>query len=172
VAVLETSCPVPDVRLPLGFETFYRSEREPLYRALALTLSDAELAREAVDEAMVRAYQRWGHLRTYDNPAGWVYRVGLNWAVSWTRRARRALPVPMVPDDIGVAAAVPADAALAAAVAALGKDQRAVIVLRFHLDWSVDQIAAALRLPAGTVKSRLHRALATLRMDLEPDDGS
>lgn len=44
---------------PLAFEAFYRDERDQLARALALTLSDSHLAAEAVDEAMVRAYQRW-----------------------------------------------------------------------------------------------------------------
>jgi RNA polymerase sigma-70 factor (sigma-E family) len=154
------------------FDAFYRRERDPLYRALALTLADADLAAEAVDEAMVRAYQRWARVTDYDNPAGWVYRVALNWALSRLRRRWRSVVVAAVPDraaadepdrDVGV---------LAAAVAALSPRQRAVVVLRFHLDWSVDQIAAALGVPAGTVKSRLHRALAALRESLGDDDGS
>lgn len=148
------------------FESFYRGERAPLYRALALTLGDADLAAEAVDEAMVRAYQHWRRLSRYDNPGGWVYRVGLNWAISRTRRSRR----PAVPDSRGhVDQPQLPDPHLAAAVAALPTRQRAVVVLRFERDWSLDQIADALGVPAGTVKSRLHRALATLRSTLEDD---
>lgn len=74
MAALRTAYQAPLTTLPLSFEAFYRDQRAPLYRALALTLGDVELAREAVDEAMVRAYQRWGRLCTYDNPAGWVDR--------------------------------------------------------------------------------------------------
>lgn len=157
--------------LPLTFDDFYRGERDRLYRAIALTLGDTDLAAEAIDEAMVRAYQRWRRLSGYDNPAGWVYRVALNWAISWTRRRRRAVLVAAVPDQAEPTHG-PADAGLAAAIEALGAQHRAVIVLRFQLDWSVEQIAAALGVPEGTVKSRLHRGLVALRRQLEDEDGS
>lgn len=49
----------------------------------------------------------------------------------------------------------------------LSTDHRTVVVLRYAEDWSVDQIAEALNVPAGTVKSRLHRALNQLREELE-----
>lgn len=171
MAALRTAYQMPVMTLPLSFEAFYRDQRAPLYRALALTLGDVELAREAVDEAMVRAYQRWGRLCTYDNPAGWVYRVGLNWAVSWTRRRQRVMPVATVPDQ-PTDGPSPGDPGVARALAGLGEQHRAVLVLRFHLDWSVEQIAAALGVPAGTVKSRLHRGLAAMRAQLEHDDES
>lgn len=54
------------------------------------------------------------------------------------------------------------DPAIATALDLLPIDQRTVIVARFHLDWAVDQIAEALGVPAGTVKSRLHRGLRRL----------
>jgi RNA polymerase sigma-70 factor (ECF subfamily) len=54
----------------------------------------------------------------------------------------------------------------------LSTSQRAVVVLRFHLDWSLEQIAAALGVPVGTVKSRLHRALSSLRETLGGDHES
>ncbi len=150
-----------------GFDAFYRRERATLYRALALTLADRDLAAEAVDEAMVRAYQRWSRLSRYDNPAGWVYRVGLNWAISRTRRisarSRRTDNRPQTAE-----LQLP-DPEVAAAVAALPSRSRAVVVLRFDLDWSLEQIAVALDVPVGTVKSRLHRALATLRTSLGDD---
>lgn len=149
------------------FEAFYRSERSGLYRALALTLGDADLAREAVDEAMVRAFPRWGRLRSYDNPAGWVYRVALNWATSRLRGRRRSVTVPDVGDRPGGREPQPPDDRLSRAVAGLPEHQRAAVVLRFHLDWPLEQIAAALGVPTGTVKSRLHRGLAAIRDDLE-----
>ena len=71
------------------FHDFYRATRDRVGRALALTLRDGDLAAECVDEAMARAYQRWSSVQTMDNPAGWVYRVGLNVARSRLRRPGR-----------------------------------------------------------------------------------
>lgn len=167
MAVAGTTHRVGGVTDTLDFEGFYSRERVPLYRALALTIGDSDLAAEAVDEAMVRAYQRWRRVCVYDNPAGWVYRVALNWAISRKRR-RRPTP-PLVPGAAFAAPPATPDAALTHAIASLPHNQRAVVVLRFHLDWSTEQIAHALKVPAGTVKSRLHRGLATLRNTLGDD---
>ena len=149
------------------FEGFYRRERASLCRALALTLADRPLAAEAVDEAMVRAYQRWSSVSRYDNAAGWVYRVALNWAISTKRRR----PPPLQEPWAGGEPALP-DQALGRAVAHLPTEQRAAVVLRFSMDWSLEQIAVALGVPVGTVKSRLHRALSSLRQTLGEDHES
>ena len=147
------------------FEEFYAADWERIYRALAVTLRNPDLAAEATDEAMTRAYQRWGLVRAYHNPTGWVYRVALNWARSRLRRHSRehagdgresayepALPEPEVHR----------------AIASLPDHHREVVVLRYLLDWSEGDIAAALGVPAGTVKSRLNRALSRLREELDP----
>ena len=144
-----------------SFEAFYTEHHAPVARALALTLGDTGLGVEATDEAMTRAYQRWSQVSAYDNPAGWVYRVGLNWARSFLRRRRRTTSSPYI-DDTPVEDPQPSDPALASALAALDPKHRSVVVLRYLLDWSVDQTAEALDIAPGTVKSRLHRALAQL----------
>ena len=79
---------VPDARVR-NFDDFYRAHRDEIGRALAFTLRDPSLGAEAVDEAMTKAYQRWGTLGSTGNPAGWVYTVGLRWALSWRRGRRR-----------------------------------------------------------------------------------
>jgi RNA polymerase sigma factor (sigma-70 family) len=150
-----------------AFEDFYRSERPSVLRAIIFAVNDRDLALECTDEAMARAYERWADVSVGSNPTGWVFRVAVNLANSRHRRRRleRIRPIRSArpPDDIeGVA-----DPAVARALAALPLDQRAVIVLRFHLDWSVDQIAEALGHPAGTVKSRLHRGLRRLETMLK-----
>lgn len=147
------------------FEEFWQRERQSLYGAVALALGDPALAAEAVDEAMVRAYQRWSRVSRYERPAGWVYRVALNWGRSSLRRRRRAVagggPEP------SVAPPQPRDDALWRAVALLPPDQRDVIALRYQLDWPITWIAGALDIPVGTAKSRLHRGLDRLRDALE-----
>src|SRR4051794_25858396 len=78
--------PEPDLDLdlvvagPRSFEEVYRGERGALVRALALALGDPDLATEAVDEAFARAYERWTQVGALERPAGWIYRVALNWA--------------------------------------------------------------------------------------------
>lgn len=155
---------------PLAFETFYLDNHAPVARALALTLGDNGLGIEATDEAMTRAYQRWSQVARYDNPAGWVYRVGLNWARSFLRRRRRTTTSPFV-DDAPVEDPQPTDPALRIALAALDPKHRSVVVLRYLLDWSVDQTADALDIAPGTVKSRLHRALAQLETHMSAATG-
>ena len=142
------------------FEGFYAARHDDVYRALALTLRDVDLAAEATDEAMVRAYERWESVSSYDNPAGWVYRVALNWSRSWLRKRRRETHGAV---DAATDGGAPADPAIDAALAMLTVEHRAVIVLRLYLDWSTADVARALGVSEGTVKSRLSRGLDQLR---------
>lgn len=145
-----------------AFEDFYRLQREPVFRALVATIGDPHLAAEATDEAMVRAYQRWRSVRRYQNPPGWVYRVGLNWARSRIRRDRREIPAPRA-SDRPMEDGTGFDPALLAAVAQLPLEYRTVIVLKYVLDWTQPEIAETLDISVGTVKSRLSRGLDQLQ---------
>jgi RNA polymerase sigma-70 factor (ECF subfamily) len=146
------------------FTDFYRASWPGVARALALALCDRDLAIDAADEAMARAYPRWEKLRGYDNPAGWVYRVGLNWARSHHRRLSRRLPFahPEATEPAPVS-----DPAIRAALLELPVNQRSVVVCRLLLDWSVAETATALGLRQATVRSRLHRALRSLEASLD-----
>jgi RNA polymerase sigma factor (sigma-70 family) len=158
---------------PESFESFYRGQVDVVYRALALTLGDSELAREATDEAMLRAYVRWSAVSGYDNAGGWVYRVGLNWATSRWRRTRRERPLSYLDQrSLTAPSGQPELGALAAysALARLTIKYRAVVVARILLDLSTVQTAGALGIPANTVKSRLARALQILRTELTLED--
>lgn len=148
-----------------AFVVFYERKRDVVARALGLTLGDGHLGAEAADEAMARAYQRWAKVGSFTDPAGWVYRVGLNWATSVLRRRRRA---PQPPADRGPADVGPVtEPTVTAALAALDPRQRAVIVCRFYLGLSELETAAALGTRPGTVKSRLHRGLRQLQSSLD-----
>lgn len=148
------------------FEDFYRGSSPEVFRTLTVVLRDRELAQEATDEAMARAYERWSKVSGYENPTGWVYRVALNWARSRLRKRGRERTIHHEPslwlDPMP-------DPELDAAVAGLPLHQREVIVFRFLLDMTQDQISEALEIPVGTVKSRLHRALETLRKEVRDD---
>ena len=156
----------------LAFDDFYTANAARIGRALDLTLQHPELAEDALNEAMTRALQKWTQVGGYSNPSGWVYRTALNWARSWLRRRRRERDRPLHQRPADPLAAI--EPGLAAALAGLSEDHRAVVVCRFHLDWSTVETADALGIAEGTVKSRLSRAIDQIRTELgvKIDDAS
>ena len=149
------------------FQGFYRETFPVVARALGVTLNDHDLGTEAAAEAMARAYSRWAKVGSYDNPAGWVYRVGLNWALSLKRRLRRRVR-PDRPTTVSLGPV--ADPGIHDALIALPVDLRSVVVCRVLLDWSTHRTADVLGIPEGTVKSRLHRAMGELESRLHDYD--
>lgn len=160
----QADIPPADVDARPGFVSFYDDAYRRVAAALSSTLGDRDLGVEATDEAMARCFANWDTVGRYDNPAGWVYRVGLNWALSWHRKlARRQTLTPPEP----VHAAEPVDPQIEAALGRLDVRLRSVVVCRILLDWSTEATADALRIKPGTVKSRLHRGLSRLAEMLE-----
>lgn len=148
------------------FEQFYRDHRDEVGRALAFTLRDVSLGQEAVDEAMMKAYQRWATLGDTENPAGWVYVVGLRWGLSWRRGRRREQKrerLVTAHQSNVVDGPVAEYLDLMDALGELPVDHRTVVVCRFSLGLSTHQTAEALGIREGTVKSRLARAMERLR---------
>lgn len=147
-----------------SFESFYRNRWQEIHRAVAVGLAGSDVSREAVDEAMVRAYERWDQVSVMSNPSGWVYRVAMNWARSRLRR-RALLPwtrqATVVEDSHELV-----DPAIVTALQQLPLLHREVVVARLLLDMSEADTAEALSVPRGTVKSRLSRALNKLREEL------
>ena len=149
-----------------SFETFYGASVDRVYRALAVALGDVHLAREATDEAMARAFVGWPQVSRCDNPGGWVFRVGLNWATSWRRKLRRERAMPDTERGMPSVEAPYPDGDAAAALALLRIEARAVVVCRVVFGLSTADTAAVLHIAEGTVRSRLSRAMATLRKAL------
>ena len=155
---------VLDVEAVDEFETLY-AQRERLYRALALTVGNPSLAAEGIDEALARAYERWGRIGRYDNPGAWVFRVALNWCRSAQRKRKRE-DLWSEPPDRPYRDHEP-QPELRRAIGRLPVGMRSVVVARYLLDWSTAETARALGVTPGAVKSRLHRALALLARQLE-----
>jgi len=155
VVLANRSIPVID------FETFYATWRDPIRRALALATGDVTMADDAVDEAMTRALGAWDQLKEYNRPEGWVYRVGLNWARGRYRKRRYELLSSM--DLVERSGEFdPPDIDVINAVGGLSVRLRQLVIARYYLDWSTSDVAQALQIPEGTVKSRLARALTRL----------
>jgi len=155
---------------PTAFAAFYEAERATLVRALSLALHDNDFGTEAADEAFVRACQNWSSIGTHANPAGWVYRVGLNWAHSALRKRRRhRAKAALFARSESTSDRTP-DIDLQRALAQLSDAHRSVVVCRYYLDFSVTDTADALGVPVGTIKSRLARAIEQLEMLLTSKD--
>lgn len=155
---------VTDLAAVRNFDDFYRASRTSIGRALALAIGDVDLASDATDEAMARAYERWSTVCRLDNPEAWVYRVGMNWSVSVLRRRRRSLHRLYEPASVD-GPQVP-DPAVHDALGTLDVKHRSVVVCRHLFGWSVAETASALGVRQGTVKSRLHRAHSILQSRL------
>ena len=159
---------VDAVAASADFSHFYADNIDGLTRALTATLGDPQIAQEAAQEAMARACERWRKIGEYDNPTGWCYRVGLNWATSrWRKRRREVLDFSEVRHTARPDVPLSLDDGLERALLRLPIDQRAVIVLRLVQDLSISEVADALNIAEGTVQSRYSRGLTRLRRDLE-----
>ena len=153
------------------FDAFYVASRRRLLGQLAVMTGDADQAQDVLQEAYVRAWQRWDRVRGLDNPEAWVRMVAWRLAVSRWRRARLAVRAQPRLASVEAAVAEPTDEALdvRAALAQLPAGQRLVLVLHELCDLTVEQVAAQTGLPVGTVKTRLMRGRAAMGVLLGPD---
>lgn len=143
--------------------------------AARLILRDPDMARDAVQEALIRAWRDLRGLRQPDRFEPWLYRLTVNACIDQVRhRRRRPIEVEISPlhDVLSTpdASAALADRELVNGVLArLDERERAIVVLHYFLGLPLTDVAESLRLPVGTVKSRLHRALGDMRMAVEVD---
>ncbi len=135
----------------------YRRLYPSLFRTAYLLVDDRELAEEVVQDAFAAALPRWARL---DVPEAYLRTSVINGCRRVHRRRRVAARLPRHRHD---AAAVLGDDPIADAVRALPRVQREVIVLRYYLQLTDPEIAEALQMRVGTVKSTLHRARARLK---------
>jgi RNA polymerase sigma-70 factor, ECF subfamily len=136
------------------------------YRLAALILGDAGEAQDATHDAVVVAWRRFAQLRDPGRFEVWFQRILVNVCRDRARHRRRhpVVELSLAPEHTrdDEQRAVAERDEMGAAFARLPVDHRVVLVLRYHRDLSVDEIAARLAIPPGTVKSRLHRALEQL----------
>jgi RNA polymerase sigma factor (sigma-70 family) len=136
--------------------------------AARLVLRDPELARDAVQETLIRAWRNLRSLRDPDRFDAWLHRLMINACLDLQRhRRRRVIEVELTPLDApSVSDTVGAFAdreLLDEALARLDPGHRAVVVLHYYLGMPLPDVAASIGIPVGTAKSRLHYALATMR---------
>jgi RNA polymerase sigma factor (sigma-70 family) len=142
--------------------------------AARLILRDPDQAKDAVQETLVRAWRDLPTLRSADRFDAWLHRLLVRACIDEARRLRRHRVdlefdnqhAPVV--DGGFSVPLDRDQ-LARGFGRLEPEARALIVLHHYLDLPLPEVAIALGLPLGTAKSRLHRALNTMRAALDAD---
>ncbi len=148
-----------------AFEVLYRRYRDWVHRLAWRFTGNPEDALDVLQETFTYLLKKSPDLRLTASMTTFLYPVVKHLSLN-TRRRRTASAdeesLMAVPDP---AVAGTSRAELAAALAGLTAEHREVILMRFVDDMSLDEIAQALAIPSGTVKSRLHRGLETLRND-------
>jgi RNA polymerase sigma-70 factor (sigma-E family) len=151
---------------PASFDEYVRARHQALLRFAHVLCGDAYLAADLVQDALERTGLRWRRLRDPDDPDGYVRRVIVTQYLNRWRRMRRERLVADVPDRVDPREPASAEDPIRQLLAALPRQQRAVLVLRFYQDLTEVAIADLLGCSVGTVKSNSSRALAKLRAAL------
>jgi RNA polymerase sigma-70 factor (ECF subfamily) len=150
------------------FDALYRACRDRLVIQLFALTGDRADAFDLVQETFVRAWMRWDRVSTYEDPEGWLRRVAYNLAVSRWRRVRRETFGPTVRRQHD---ALPGDhLAVVEALRTLPHSERRAIVLHHVAGLSVEETAAQMSAPVGTVKSWLSRGRTRLAAELSEDE--
>jgi RNA polymerase sigma-70 factor (ECF subfamily) len=156
-----------------SFRRLLDAHLDRTYGLAMVILGDRSDAEDATHDAIEKAWRGFAGLRSVDRFESWFHRILIN-VCRDRMRARR--PLLTLPDDGSLGSRQPLPSrerdlalrtaerdALERALATLGDDQRVCIALRYFMDLEIDEIAARLGARPGTVKSRLHRAIAHLR---------
>lgn len=150
-----------------AFDVLMSDALHRLYAVARLILRDADLAEDAVQEALLHCWRELPRLRDVDRFDAWLHRLLVNAAMDQHRRRRRfRATVRLLPDrpdarDFAVDLALADE--LRGAFERLRTDHRAALVLHHYLGMTAAEIAEVLGIPVGTAKSRLHYAAEAMR---------
>ena len=149
-----------------AFEALFRAHWRSAHRAAWLIVHDDAAAEDIAQEAFVSAVRALDRFDRHRPFGPWLHRIVVNRAIDWARaqalRRESGVELPERSVSSEALAAGPYSDALVAALSTLAPDHRAVIVLRYLLDYTPGEIAELLDLPRGTVNSRLRRGLDRL----------
>ena len=144
-----------------SFDAFFVERFAELSRLAFLLTGSSAIGDEIAQDACEDVYRRWDEI---DHPRAYARTAVVNGARAWGRRRARRVVEPVGSDR---SPAVDADAlAVRAVLAELPPAEREVLVFRYYADLKVDDIAAELGIPVGTVKSHIHRGLERMHKEL------
>ena len=160
----------------VAFARLIDEEAPRTYRAVLAVVRSPEDAQEVMQDATLRAWRQLRGLREPERWPAWFRRIAVRQAIDRAAHQGRIRVREVSLDSIGdqgthdPSSAWANQATVMTALAGLDKGDRALLGLRFGADLAVPDVAAALGIPLGTAKSRLHRALGRLAAAMGDDD--
>jgi len=159
-----------------AFAAIATDAADRLYAVAFRILRDPELARDAVQQALMHAWRDLRGLRDPERLDPWLYRLVVRACYAEVRHRRRTIGVTTLAVIRSVReqplAQVDDHDQLDRGFRRLSPEQRTVVVLHYYLDLPLTEVAGIMGIPDGTVRSRLHYAMAGLRAALEADGRS
>ena len=150
----------------MEFSEYVAARRTQLVRSAVLLGCPTSDAEDLVQSTLTKAYRSWSRVSRASQPDAYVYRILTNTLRdARNRRWTGEVPTEELPSTASEDADPTTGLAVRRALAAMTREHREVLVLRFYADLSEAETAAALGIPAGTAKSRTARALAALAAD-------
>src|SRR5467141_2570180 len=154
------------------FEQLYERFRLPVYRAIRGVVLDAAAAEDLTQETFERAFRARHRYKPTAPPGAWLRRIGVNLAISYLRRQKLARVLParlyIAPDRREYDRAEARDV-VTKALTILSPKLRAAVVLHYYDGLTREEIASVLGVPAGTVASRIAKAVAIMRKSIGSD---
>jgi RNA polymerase sigma-70 factor (ECF subfamily) len=160
----------------VAFARLIESEAPRTYRAVLAVVRSPEDAQEVMQDATIRAWRQLRSLRDADSWPAWFRRIAVRQAFDRAGHQGRIrlheITLDSVEDEAGrdPSSGWAERAAVMSTLRLLATEDRALLGLRFGADLAVPDVAAALGIPLGTAKSRLHRALGRLAAAMGDDD--
>ena len=146
-----------------AFRQLVEAYQAPVYRlALRMCSGDAALAEDAAQEAFLAAWRGLPRFRGDSRLSTWLYRLTTNAAIDCLRREKRHRDTDDL-EGVELAERSETQTAVRAALSTLSEEHRQVLLLRYMQELDYSEIAAALAVSEGTVKSRINRAKARLK---------
>lgn len=155
------------------FRELYEREYLAVFRTVRAMVMDAAAAEDLTQEAFVRAYRARDRYKPTAPPGAWLHRIAVNVAISHLRRqklARVLAPRLLLGPDNGGYDQAEARTVVERLLERLSPKLRAAVVLHFYHGYTREEIAAALGIPAGTVASRMAKAMTVMRNELGTSD--
>jgi RNA polymerase sigma-70 factor (ECF subfamily) len=150
----------------VAFAELYAAEYSSLYRTVRGIVLDEATAQDLTHEAFEKAMRAWERLPDKGNSRAWLHRIAVNTAISHWRRQRLARMLPsrlFMPGTAEAYDEVEDKSLVGAVMRPLSPQLRAVVVLHYYHQFSREEIARMLRIPLGTVASRLAKAMQIMR---------
>ena len=146
------------------------------YNACLRITRDADLAADAVQDALLKAWNRRDEFRGEAELSTWIHRIALNAAIDLTRRRKTRAEEELDPEAFEAPATAAAETEyvqeslgrdISVAMERLTNNERQIFLLKHVEGWRLDEIAESMQTPLGSVKNGLFRAIRKLRVDLQ-----